>query len=88
MQKGGNHGSDMAHAASHLCLTPTGTGSGYYDREGIVGTFNRHRHDALTHSNLDSKVAAVGKLAGNCYNPATPCTKMQQSSPKVSQIRR
>lgn len=41
-----------------------------------------------THSNLDSKVAAVGKLAGNCYNPATPCTKMQQSVPKVSQIRR
>jgi integrase len=41
-----------------------------------------------THSNLDSKVAAVGKLAGNCYNPATPCTTMQQSSPKVSQIRR
>ena len=41
-----------------------------------------------THSNLDSKVAAVGKLAGNCYNPATPCTKMQQSKPKLSQIRR
>ena len=41
-----------------------------------------------THSNLDSKVAAVGKLAGNCYNPATPCTKLQQSPPKVSQIRR
>jgi len=40
-----------------------------------------------THSNLDSKVAAVGKLAGNCYNPATPCPKMQQSVPKVSQIR-
>jgi integrase len=41
-----------------------------------------------THSNLDSKVAAVGKLAGNCYNPATLCTKLQQSSPKVSQIGR
>ena len=41
-----------------------------------------------THSNLDSKVAAVGKLAGDCYNPATPCTNLQQSSPKVSQIRR
>jgi integrase len=41
-----------------------------------------------THSNLDSKVAAVGKLAGNCYNPATPCTNLQQSVPKVSQIRR
>ena len=41
-----------------------------------------------THSNLDSKVAAVGKLAGNCYNPATPCTKLQQSPPNVSQIRR
>ena len=25
------------------------------------------------------KVAAVGKLAGNCYNPATPCTNLQQS---------
>jgi len=41
-----------------------------------------------THSNLDSKVAAVGKLAGNCYNPATLSTKLQQSSPKVSQIGR
>lgn len=41
-----------------------------------------------THSNLDSKVAAVGKLAGDCYNPATLCTKLQQASPKVSQIRR
>lgn len=41
-----------------------------------------------THSNLDSKVAAVGKLASHCYNPATPCTRLQQSSPKVSQIRR
>lgn len=41
-----------------------------------------------THSNLDSKIAAVEKLAGKCYNPATPSTKMQQSVPKVSQIRR
>jgi len=41
-----------------------------------------------THSNLDSKFATVGKLAGNCYNPATPCTKLQQSPPNVSQIRR
>jgi hypothetical protein len=41
-----------------------------------------------THSNLDSKVAAVGKLAGSCYIPATPCTKMQQSVPKLSQIGR
>jgi integrase len=41
-----------------------------------------------THTNLDSKVAAVGKLASDCYNPATPCTKMQQSVPRVSQIRR
>jgi hypothetical protein len=41
-----------------------------------------------THTNLDSKVAAVGKLESDCYNPATPCTTMQQSIPKVSQIRR
>jgi integrase len=41
-----------------------------------------------THSNLASKVAAVGKLAGDCYNPATPRTKMQQSIPKVSQVGR
>src|SRR5215469_6146523 len=41
-----------------------------------------------THSNLVSKVAAVGKLAGNCYNSATPCTKTEQSKPIVSQIRR
>jgi hypothetical protein len=39
-----------------------------------------------THSNLDSKVAAVGKLVGNCYNPATPCTEMQQSKPKVQSV--
>ena len=41
-----------------------------------------------THSNLASKIAAVEKLAGHCYNPATLCTKLQQWSPKVSQIRR
>ena len=42
-----------------------------------------------THSNLDSKIAAIAKLpTGNCYNPATPCTKLQQSPRKVSQIRR
>ena len=41
-----------------------------------------------THSNLDSKISTVGKMTGDCYNPATPCTKLQQSSPKVSQIRR
>ena len=41
-----------------------------------------------THSNLDSKVAAVGKLAGHCYNPATLCTNLQQLPTKVSQIRR
>ena len=41
-----------------------------------------------THSHLDSKVSAVGKLEDDCYNPATPCTNLQQSSPKVSQIRR
>jgi integrase len=41
-----------------------------------------------THTNLDSKVRAVGKLEGGCYNPATPCTKVQQLIPKVSQIGR
>jgi site-specific recombinase XerC len=37
-----------------------------------------------THTNLDSKVQAVEKLAGDCYNPATPRTKMQQSVPSVT----
>ena len=41
-----------------------------------------------THPNLDSKVRAVGKLEADCYSPATPCTTMQQSVPKVSRIRR
>jgi integrase len=41
-----------------------------------------------THTNLDSKVRAVGKLAGDSYNPATLRTKMQQSIPKVSEIGR
>jgi len=42
----------------------------------------------LAEAPLDSKVAAVAKLASDCYNPATPGTKMQQFAPKVSQIRR
>ena len=41
-----------------------------------------------THSHLDSKVAAVGKLAGDCYNPATVGPKLQEFKPKVSQIGR
>jgi hypothetical protein len=40
-----------------------------------------------THS-LDSKVSAVGKLAGDCYNPATIGAKVQELTPKVSQIGR
>jgi site-specific recombinase XerD len=40
------------------------------------------------HPNLQAKVAAVNQLGGDCYNPATPCTKMQQQKRKVSQIRR
>jgi len=37
-----------------------------------------------THTNLDSKRAAVGKLEGFGDNLVTPCTTMQQSTPKVS----
>jgi len=57
----------------------------------IVTVQQRHGHPRVavtlrcTHTNLDSKVRAVGKLAGDCYNPATPRTKMQQSIPRVSQ---
>jgi integrase len=40
------------------------------------------------HPNLDAKITAVTNLGGDCYNPATPCTKMQQPKRKVSQIRR
>jgi len=41
-----------------------------------------------THTNLGSKVAAVSKLAGDCYNPATVRPKVQQLVPRVSQIGR
>jgi len=41
-----------------------------------------------THTNLDSKRKAVAKLESFGDNLATPCTKTQQPSPKVSQIRR
>ena len=37
-----------------------------------------------THTNLDSKRNAVAKLEGNGDNLVTPCTTMQQSTPKVS----
>lgn len=40
------------------------------------------------HPNLDSKVAAVEKLASDCYNPATVRPKVQQIKPKLSQIGR
>jgi hypothetical protein len=39
-----------------------------------------------THTNLDSKRNAVAKLEGFGDNLVTPCTKMQQSTPKVSPI--
>jgi site-specific recombinase XerD len=37
-----------------------------------------------THTNLDSKRNAVTKLEGFSDNLVTPCTKMQQATPKVS----
>jgi hypothetical protein len=37
-----------------------------------------------THTNLGSKRDAVAKLEGNGDNLVTPCTKMQQVTPKVS----
>ncbi len=39
-----------------------------------------------THTNLDSKRSAVAKLESIGDNLVTPCTKMQQSIPKVSPI--
>ena len=60
----------------------------------IVTVQQRHGHPRVavtlryTHTNLDSKVRAVGKLAGDCYNPASPRTRMPQSVPKVPQIGR
>jgi integrase len=39
-----------------------------------------------THTNLDSKRNAVAKLEGFGDNLVTPCTKMQQATPKVSPI--
>jgi integrase len=41
-----------------------------------------------THTNLDSKRAAVSKLEGFGDNLVTVCTKMQQSKPKLSQVSR
>jgi hypothetical protein len=41
-----------------------------------------------THTNLDSKVAAVGKLSGNCCDPVTVGSRLQQVMPRVSQIGR
>ena len=40
-----------------------------------------------THTNLDSKRAAVAKLEGFSDNLVTVCTKMQQSSPNCHQMR-
>src|SRR6266478_5612413 len=39
-----------------------------------------------THTNLDSKRNAVAKLESFSDNLVTPCTKLQQSNPKVSPI--
>jgi integrase len=39
-----------------------------------------------THTNLDSKRNAIAKLEGFSDNLVTPCTKLQQSNPKVSPI--
>jgi integrase len=39
-----------------------------------------------THTNLDSKRNAVAKLEGFGDNLVTPCTKMQQSTPKMSPV--
>jgi integrase len=39
-----------------------------------------------THTNLDSKRSAVAKLESFGDNLVTPCTKVQQSKPKVSPI--
>ena len=41
-----------------------------------------------THTNLDSKRAAVEKLAGFSDNLVTVRTKMQQSNPELSQMHR
>ena len=39
-----------------------------------------------THTNLDAKRNATQKLEGFSDNLVTPCTKLQQSNPKVSPI--
>ena len=83
MPKGVYHWGDVAHAALHLCVAR---------RVDIITVKELLGHSTViitmryTHTNLDSKVRSVGKLAGDCYNPATPRTKMQQSAAKVSQI--
>lgn len=41
-----------------------------------------------THTNLDSKRAAVAKLGASCDTLVTVCTKTQQAKPKVSQMSR
>jgi hypothetical protein len=39
-----------------------------------------------THANLDTERSAVAKLEGLVGNLATSCTKMRQSTPKMSPI--
>jgi hypothetical protein len=44
LQKGGNHGSDLAYAASHLCLTPPGAVRGHND---IQSSYTVHHNAAV-----------------------------------------
>jgi site-specific recombinase XerD len=52
----------------------------------LLGHFTVTVTMRYTHSNLASKVAAVGKLAENGDNPATVGPRLQPFAPNVSQI--
>ena len=78
----------MAYAAAHSCIPSPGTRSGHHDGEGTTGTLGSHRHDALYPFQSGFQGGCGREARGHCYNPATPCTKMQQFESKVQQIGR
>jgi hypothetical protein len=73
----------VAHAAAHFRLAPFGTRSGHYYGEGIIGVTVTMRY---THSNLASKVAAMGKLTRAATNLLHLAPKCSSSNPKCSKL--
>ena len=80
---------EIDHATKdNFALRILAQGRGHHSGEIAPWNFTAIVTVRYTHTNLDSKVRAVGKLVGDHYNRVTVRTKMQQSVPKVSQIGR